>query len=51
MPTNKLYPDDFRNVGEALVMQNPIDVVPALLAKLLVGPQLPGLFVLDLQFV
>ena len=51
MPTNKLCPDDFRDVGEALVVQNPIDVVPALLAELLVGPQLPGLLVLDLQFV
>ena len=51
MPTNKICPDDFRGVGEALVVQNPIDVVPALLAKLLVGLQLPGLFVLGLQFV
>ena len=51
MPTNKLYPDDFRDVREALVVQNPINVVPALLAKLLIGPQLPGLFVLGLQFV
>ena len=48
MPTNKLCPDDFRDVGEALVVQNPIDVVPALLAELLVGPQLPGLLVLGL---
>ena len=55
MPTNKLCPDDFRNVREALVVQNPIDVVQALLAellvRLLVGFQLPGLLVLDLQFV
>ena len=51
MPTNKLYPDDFRDVREALVVQNSIDVVPALLAELLVGPQLPGLLVLGLQFV
>ena len=51
MPTNKLCPDDFRDVGEALVVQNPINVVPALLAKLLVGSQLPGLLVLSLQFV
>ena len=48
MPTNKLCPDDFRDVGEALVVQNPIDVVPALLAELLVSPQLPGLLVLGL---
>ena len=45
MPTNKFCPDDFRDVGKALVVQNPIDVVPALLAKLLVGPQLLGLLV------
>ena len=51
MPTNKLCPDDFRDIGEALVVQIPIDLVPALLAKLLVGPQFPDLFVLGLQFV
>ena len=51
MPTNKLRPDDFQDVGKALVMYHPIDVVPALLAELLVGPQFPGLFVLGLQFV
>ena len=48
MPTNKLCSDDFRDVREALVVQNPIDVVPALLAKLLVGPQLSGFLVLGL---
>ena len=51
MLTNKLCPDDFWDVREALVVQNPIDVVLALLAKLLVGPQLPDLLVLGLQFV
>ena len=51
IPTNKLCPDDFRDVGEALVVQNSINVVPALLAKLLVGSQLLSLFVLGLQFV
>ena len=51
MPTNKLRPDDFRDIREALVVQNPIDVIPALLAELLVGPQFLGLFVLGLQFV
>ena len=38
IPTNKLYSDDFRDVKEALVVQNPIDIVPALSAELLVGP-------------
>ena len=51
MPANKLCPDNFRDVREALVVQNPINVVSALLAEFLVGPQLPGLFVLNLQFV
>ena len=55
MPTNKLCPDTFRDVGKALVVQNPIDVVPALLAKLLVGLligfQLPGLVVFILKFL
>ena len=48
MPTNKLCPDDFRDVGEALVVQHAVDVVPALLAELLVGPQLLSLLVLGL---
>ena len=55
MPANKLFPDDFRNIGEALVVKHVIDVLPALLIKLLVrllvGPQLPSLLVLGLQFV
>ena len=51
MPTNKLCLDDFRDVEETLVVQNPINIVPALLAELLIGPQLPGLPVLGLQFV
>ena len=51
MPISKLYPDDFRNVREALVVQNPINVVPALLAKLLVVPQLPGLLVFILKLL
>ena len=55
MPTNKLCPDDFQDVGEALVVQHAVNVVSALLAKLLVGllvgPQLSSLLVLGLQFV
>ena len=51
MPTNKLCPNDFRDIKEALVMQNLIDVVPALLAELLVGPQLPGLLVFILKLL
>ena len=52
MPTNKLCSDDFRDVGEALVVQNAVNVVPALLAELLVGllvcPQFPDLLVFSL---
>ena len=48
MPINKFCSDDFRDVRKALVVQNPIDVIPALLAELLVGPQLPGFLVLGL---
>ena len=55
MPINKLCSDDFRDVREALVVQDAVDVIPALLAKLLVGllvgPQFLGLLVLGLQFV
>ena len=29
MPANKLRSDDFRDIGEALVVQHAIDVVPA----------------------
>ena len=55
MSADELRPDDFRDVGEALVVQNAVNVVSALLVELLVGllvgPQLPGLLVPDLQFV
>ena len=55
MPTNKLCLDDFRDVREAPVVQDAVNVVSALLAELLigllVGPQFPGLLVLGVQFV
>ena len=55
MSADELRPDNFQDVKEALVVQDAVDVVSALLAKLLVGllvgPQLPGLLVLGLQFV
>ena len=51
MPTNKLCPDNFRNIGEALVVQNSINVVPALLAELLVSSQLPSLLVFILKLL
>ena len=55
MPTNKFCSDDFRDIGEALMVQHAVNIVPALLAELLlgllVGSQLPGLLILGLQFV
>ena len=51
MPIDKLCPDDFRNIGEVLVMQNSINVFLALLAKLLNGPEFPGLLVFILKFL
>ena len=51
MPANKLCSGDFRDVREALVVQNAVNVVPALLAELLVGSQLPDLLIFGLQFV
>ena len=51
VPANELCLDDFRDVGEALVMQHAVNVFLALLARLLVGPQLPGLLVFSLQFM
>ena len=48
MPAIKLCPEDFRDVGEALVVQNPIDVIPALLAKMLISPVFPGLLIFGL---
>ena len=55
MPTDELRPYNFQDIGEALVVQDAVEIVPALLAKLLVGllvgPQLPGLLIFDLQFV
>ena len=51
MPVDELYLDDFRDIREVLIVQNPIDVVPALLAKLFISPELPGLLVFGLQFV
>ena len=49
MPTNKLCLDDFRDVGEALVVQNVVDVLPIL--DQLFRPKLASMFVFGLQFV
>ena len=48
---DELRSDNFQNVGEVLVVQHVVDVLLALLAGLLVGPQFPNLLVFGLQFV
>ena len=51
MPINKLCSDDFWDVREALILQDVVDIVLALLAKLLFGPQLSSLLVFILEFL
>ena len=51
MLAEKLRSDDFRDVGEALVVQHAANIFSALLAKLLIGFQLLGLLVFGLQFM
>ena len=48
MPANKLCPDDFWDIGEALVMQHTVDVDPAFW---MFRPGFPGLLVFGLQLV
>ena len=48
MLANKLCLDNYRDVKKALVVQNAVTVIPALLAKLLVDFQLPSLLVFGL---
>ena len=49
MPTDELRSDDFRDVGEALVVQHAVDVLPVL--GQLFQPKLASVFVFGLQFV
>ena len=51
MPTNKLCLDNFRDIRKALVVQNPINIISALLAELLISFEFLSLLVFDLQFV
>ena len=51
MPANEICPDYFQDIREALVVQNFINVFPALLVKLLIGPKLLGLFIFILNFL
>ena len=48
MSADELRPDNFCDVGEALVVQDAVDVVSAFWV---LCPGLPGLFVFGLQFV
>ena len=50
MPTNKLYLKDFRDVGEALMVQHAVNVVPVGIVWLL-SSNLPSLVVLILEFL
>ena len=51
MLVDELYLNDFWDVKKTLIMQDPINVFFALLAKLLIGFELPGLFVFILEFL
>ena len=51
MPADVLYPDSFQDIKKAPVMQDPINVFTALLAKLLIGLKLLCLLVFDLQLM
>ena len=49
MPTNKLCLNDFLDVGEALVVQDAVNVLPVL--DQLFCPKLASIFVFGLQFM
>ena len=51
MPADKLYPNNFQDVKKALVVQNFINVFKALLAELLIGPEVSSLFISILEFL
>ena len=49
MPADELYPDDFRDIGEALVVQHALDVL--LVLGQLPRPKLASVFVSILQLL
>ena len=51
MPADEPCPNNFRDVKEALVMQDCVNVFPVLLAKLLISPKFPGLLVFLQEFL
>ena len=50
MRVDELYPDNFQDVREALVVQNDIDVLPVIFDKLF-RSKLASMFVFVLQLV
>ena len=51
MPADEFYLNDFWDTKEALVVQHTNNVFPALLAIVLISPEILGLLVFDLQLV
>ena len=51
MPADKLCPDNFREIREALVVQDLIIVFSALLTKLLISPEFMSVCVFVLQLL
>ena len=51
MPVDKLCSNNFRDVEEALVMQDSVNIFSALLAELLISPGFSGLLVFLLEFL
>ena len=51
MPADELCPDDFRDIREALVVQDSVNVFPALLVELLIGLNYLGLVIFILKFL
>ena len=50
MPANKLCPDNFQDIGEALIVQHAVDVISVGIAWLL-SSNFPSLVVLILEFL
>ena len=48
MPADELCPDNFRDIKEALIVQNSFNIVPT---YWMFGPSFPSLFIFVLQFL
>ena len=51
MHTDKFYLNNFWDIKEAFVVQDPVNIFPALLAKLLIALELLSLLVFILKFL